>query len=264
MSYGWTVRSFLRLYCSLDKRKVREETRLLPLEGIRLVREAYLCGARLEAVVLSNDFLPQDAPFLADLPPKVPVWQIDKKLFLRTAKTETPQGIIAVARRPLYSLPHVFAGEHALILVAERVQDPGNLGTMLRSAAAAGAGGAVLLPGTADAGSAKACRSAMGALFRLPVVETTLPELLTEISRRDVQLVAAAGSAQDSYHSLDWRVPCAIAIGNEGAGLSREMLTAAGRQVSIPLAAGVESLNAAVAMSVIFFEAARQRKQGGV
>lgn len=260
MSSGWSVRSFLRLYRSLDRRKVREETGLLPLEGLRLVREAYLCGARLEAVVLSDSFLPQEAPFLAELPPKVPILRIEKKIFLETAKTETPQGIIAVARRPFYSLADVFASEPALILVVERVQDPGNLGTMLRSAAAAGAGGAVLLPGTADAGNPKACRAAMGAIFRLPVVETALPELLTEISRRNVQLVAAAGDAKDSYHSPDWRRPCAIAIGNEGAGLSREVLTAASRRVAIPLAAGVESLNAAVAMSVIFFEAARQRQ----
>lgn len=260
MSAGWSVRSFLRLYRSLDRRRVREETGLLPLEGIRLVREACLCGAHLEAVILSSTVLPQEAPFLADLPPDVPIWRIEENTFLKTAKTETPQGILAVARRPSYALADVFTSEPALVLVVERVQDPGNLGTMLRSAAAAGAGGAVLLPGTADAGNPKACRAAMGAIFRFPVVETTLPELLTELQRRNLQLVAAAGDGKDSYHSLDWRMPSAIAIGNEGVGLSGEILAASSRRASIPLAAGVESLNAAVAMSVIFFEAARQRK----
>lgn len=254
-----TVRSFLSLYRSLDRRKVREETGLLPLEGIRLVREAYFCGACLEAVILSDSFSPQEAPFLAELPPKVPLWRIEEDIFLRTAKTETPQGILAAARRPSYTLADVFTSEPALVLVVDRVQDPGNLGTMLRSAAAAGAGGAVLLPGTADAGNPKAGRAAMGAIFRLPVVEASLPELLPELRRREVQLVAAAASAKVSCHSFDWRRPSAIAIGNEGAGLSAEVLAAANRQVAIPLAAGVESLNAAVAMSVIFFEAARQR-----
>jgi TrmH family RNA methyltransferase len=258
-SGGRTVRSFLRLYRSLDRRKIRDETGLLPLEGTRLVREAYLSGASLEAVILSDSFLPQEAPFLAELPPKVPLWRVEEDIFLKAAKTETPQGILAVARRPSYTLADVFADEPALVLVVDRVQDPGNLGTMLRSAAAAGAGGAVLLPGTADAGNPKAGRAAMGAIFRLPVVEASLPELLPELRRRDVQLVAATANAKDSYHLLDWSKPSAIAIGNEGDGLSTEVLAAANRQVAIPLAAGIESLNAAVAMSVIFFEAARQR-----
>lgn len=259
-SDGGTVRSFLKLYRSLDSRKVRDETGLLPLEGVRLVREAVICGAGLEGVVLAEDFLPEEAPFLAELPCSVPVWQIKEKIFLKTAKTETPQGILAVVQRPVYVMADVFAREPALILVVERVQDPGNLGTMLRSAAAAGAGGAVLLPGTADAGNPKAGRAAMGAIFRLPVVEATLAELLAELCRRDVRLVAAAGNAKDSYHSPDWRLPSAVAIGNEGSGLSAGVLAAANRQVAIPLAAGIESLNAAVAMSVIFFEAARQRE----
>jgi TrmH family RNA methyltransferase len=259
-----TVRSFLKLYRSLDRRKVRDETGLLPLEGVRLVREAVICGARLEAVVLTEEFLPEEAPFLAVLPRNVPVWRIEEKIFLQAAKTEAPQGILAVVRRPVYVLADVFAREPALILVVERVQDPGNLGTMLRAAAAAGAGGAVLLPGTVDAGNPKAGRAAMGAIFHLPVVEATLTELLTELRRRNVQLVAAAGDAKDSYHSLDWRLPSAVAIGNEGSGLSAGILAAASCHVAIPLAAGIESLNAAVAMSVIFFEAARQRRLGGV
>jgi len=258
-SGGIGKKALLGLYRSLDMRKAREETGLLPLEGVRLVREAHLCGARLEAVLLTDSFLPEAASFLEELPPEVPIWRIEEKLFLRVAKTETPQGILAVARRPLHALTDVFAREPVLVLVVERVQDPGNLGTMLRSAAAAGAGGAVLLPGTVDAGNPKAARAAMGAIFRLPVVEATLPELLPALRLRNVQLIAAAGSASHSYHRLDWRQPCAVAIGNEGAGLSSEVLAAASRQVSIPLAAGVESLNAAVATSVIFFEAARQR-----
>jgi len=252
--------TFVRLYRSLEKRKAREETGLLPLEGARLVQEAILCGTHFEAVLLSESCLQKEFSFLDELPPGIPVCRIAEKIFRDIAHTETPQGILAAARRPVYVLQDVFAVSPALVLVVDRLQDPGNLGTMLRSAAASGAGGAVLLPGTVDAANPKALRAGMGAILRLPVVEATLDELLPELLRHNVRLVATHGAAQDYYHFFDWRLPCSIVVGNEGAGLSAEVLAVASHKVAIPLSGGVESLNAAVAMSVIFFEAARQRR----
>lgn len=252
---------FIRLYRSLDRRKAREKTGLLALEGERLVHEALLNGYRPLVILLEERYGQSDFVFLRKLPPTVPVLRVEEKLFARTARTESPQGILAIVPRPVYMLADLFAAENTLLLVVDRLQDPGNLGTMLRSAAAAGAGGAVLLPGTVDAGNPKALRATMGAVFRLPLAEVPFAALHRELRKRGVLLVVAQGGAGVDYALFDWRRPVAVVIGNEGAGVSAEILKKADAKVNVPMTAGVESLNAAVAMSIIFFEAFRQRRQ---
>ncbi len=251
---------YLRLYRSLSMRKHRKESGLLPLEGVRLVTEAISCGLDFLVVLLHEKQEMGNFPALEHLEGKVPVHRVAGRLFDQASQTESPQGILAVVRSPLYSLQDVFSTVPALLLVVDRLQDPGNLGTMIRSAAASGASGAVLLPGTVDIGNPKALRATMGALFRLPVVEADSGELLAAIRRHGLYLAAASGDASLAYDSFDWRLPAAVVIGNEGGGVSKDMLAAANEIVSVPMAGGVESLNAAIAMSVIFFEAARQRK----
>jgi RNA methyltransferase, TrmH family len=248
----------LKLYRSLGKRKSRKETGLLPLEGRRLVTEAIESGLKVEVILLHEE---QDGDtVLARLGNEVPVYRVAARLFEQVAHTESPQGIIAVAQKPEYLLGDVFRGTPSLLLVVDSLQDPGNLGTMVRSAAAAGAGGAVLLPGTVDISNPKALRATMGALFRMPVVEANLDELLAGLRQHGLTLVAADAKAVLAYDKLDWRNSAAVVVGNEGAGVSAEILAAADSTISVPMCAGIESLNAAVAMSVIFFEAARQRR----
>jgi TrmH family RNA methyltransferase len=251
---------YIRIYRSLGKRKIRRQTSLLPLEGTRLVHEAVRFGMRFEAVLLREGGGPADFPFLENLWGRVPVCLVDDKLFEQSAFTETPQGIMAVIRRPLFTLQDVFAATTPLVMVTDGLQDPGNLGTMLRSVAAAGAGGAVLLPGTTDVTNPKVLRSSMGAFFHLPVVEAPLAGFLTEIRKHGLRLVAAAADAGLEYDQYDWCQPSAVVFGNEGAGVSAEVLAEADATVAVPLSGDVESLNAAVAMSVIFFEASRQRR----
>jgi TrmH family RNA methyltransferase len=251
---------YIRLYRGLSRRKARRETGLLPLEGFRLVEEAVIQGLGAEAVLLREGESPTAFAFLTGLPRETPVYHVEQALFARTAHTESPQGILALVRRPSRELADLFQKQPALLLVVDRLQDPGNLGTMIRSAAASGAGGVALLPGTVDAANPKVLRASMGACFRLPVVETGWAKLREMLGRHGVKLFAASGKAATSYDRVDWRNPVAVAVGNEGAGISAEITVAADGTVTVPMAGGVESLNAAIAMSVIFFEAARQRR----
>lgn len=251
---------YIRLYRSLSRHKARREQGLLPLEGFRLVEEAAILGQSIEVVLLRENKDQLILPFLSALPAPPPVYFVEGALFARIANTDSPQGILAVARRPRWEVHDLFRQEPALLLIVDRLQDPGNLGTVIRSAAASGAGGVALLPGTVDATSPKALRAAMGAYFRLPVVQAGIAELSTMVRSYGVKLLAASGDATTSYDQVDWRQPLAVAIGNEGAGVSSAVLSAADGAVAVPMARGVESLNAAIAMSVIFFEAARQRR----
>ncbi|MBS4008912.1 MAG: RNA methyltransferase [Clostridium sp.] len=251
---------YLQLYRNLRKRSVRDELNLLPLEGVKLVGDVLARGVVPQLIFVREDVDIERLPFLLPLLGNVKIVRVAEKLFDRTAFTDSPQGIIAIAEKPSYTLADLFVDTAPLILVVDAVQDPGNLGTMLRSAVAAGAAGAVLLPGTVDSANPKTLRAAMGAHFVMPVVEAATAELLSELQLRRIPLVATAATATVAYDLFDWSMPAAVVIGNEGAGISPLVAEAADAWVAIPLAAAVESLNAAVAMSVVFFEAARQRR----
>jgi RNA methyltransferase, TrmH family len=250
----------LKYYRSLGKKKIREASGLLPLEGFRLVGDALQSGAEPQAVMLREGLRFADFPFLRTLSESIPVITVEARLFDRTAFTESPQGILALVKKPVYTLDDVLAAPQPLVLVADGIQDPGNLGTMLRSAAAAGATGAVLLPGTVDAANPKVLRAAMGATFVLPVAECEREELLALLKARGIRLVSTGAAGAVNYDCFDWHAASAVVVGNEGAGISDLLAEAAHASVSIPMSSGVESLNAAIAVSVILFEAARARR----
>jgi TrmH family RNA methyltransferase len=172
---------------------------------------------------------------------------------------ESPQGAVALAVQPRFELEDVFASEGPVVLM-ETVQDPGNVGTIIRAADGAGATGAVAKPGTAEPYAPKALRASMGSAFRLPVARRVkLAEAVGAARAHGYVVMATAASGRVRYTDEDLRRPFLLLVGNEGAGLSPEALAAADRVISIPLAAAVESLNAAVAAAVVLFEAARQR-----
>jgi TrmH family RNA methyltransferase len=173
---------------------------------------------------------------------------------------EMSQGVLALARRPRFPEADLFRGT-PLVVVAAGIQNPGNLGALLRTAEAAGATGAVLTEGTADPFSWKALRGSMGSAFRLPhLAGLPLATALRLIEARGVQVVAADPEASLPYHESDLRQPVAFLFGNEGAGLPDVVVRAAGVRLRIPMAAPVESLNVGVAAGVLLFEAARQRR----
>jgi TrmH family RNA methyltransferase len=173
--------------------------------------------------------------------------------FESAAETDTPQGILLIAEIPDRALGHFRASDPSRFLVLDAVQDPGNVGTLIRTAAALGATATLALPGTVDVWNAKVVRSAMGAHFRHPALHCTWDELRLFLDQSHVPLwgTAANGTLVDR-HAAPTRL--ALAVGNEGAGLSAPVREAAERVVSLPLASGVESLNVAVAAGILLYE----------
>lgn len=184
---------------------------------------------------------------------------VDAPVMRMLADTETPQGIVAVAALPAGGLP-CLDPRRALLLVLDGLRDPGNVGTLLRAGAAAGCDAIVTTFGSADAYAPKVVRSAMGAHFRVPVTSDVAWDWLGPALAPLPAVYGAEGTGTGLYDAVDWRRGAAIVIGHEDHGLSEEALRWCRGTVAIPMARGIESLNAAVSGAVILFEAVRQRR----
>jgi TrmH family RNA methyltransferase len=184
------------------------------------------------------------------------------QLFSSTVPSETPQGVAALVRPKTFNLKEVLAKSQAGPLLAiAGVQDPGNLGTILRSGEAFGAGGVLLGEGTVCPFNSKVVRASAGSVFRLPILRTKLPEMLLQLRAQGLRLIATSSHKGTPLPHTTLTGPLAIFIGSEGAGLSRDLLAEMDEVVAIPHSPQVESLNAGVAASIVLYEAARQRKQ---
>ena len=238
--------------------RARTGLRQLFLDGTRLV-EAYAARFGLREVTLLVSEHGANRPEIKGLLLKAEpgrVRLLPDELFTGLAQVETPEGIGAVA-----ALPHVQAGpSDDFRILLEGIQDPGNLGALLRTAAAAGATSAWLAKGCADAWSPRALRGGMGAQFSLPVREHVdeLASILTDSQRT---VIATSPRAAQSIYDVDLRGPVAMIFGNEGRGLPETLLALADQLVHIPMAGGVESLNVAAAAAVCCFERQRQLQQ---
>ncbi|MEW6446730.1 MAG: RNA methyltransferase [Bacillota bacterium] len=254
------VKGLLRL--ARRRRREREEKFLI--EGPQLILEALSADLPLEAVYCTARFAERGKRAkLLDLVHErgITVYQLPVEVFGRVAPTEEPQGVLAVARIRKVGLSELLRGPSPLVIVVDGLQDPGNLGTIIRTAGAAGASGAVLLPGTVDLYNPKVVRATAGALFRLPVIEgIALSEALAFIENAGLKLVVADPRGDVPFYAANLTGPVAIVIGSEGAGPRAEMREAASERVFIPMPGGAESLNAAVAASLLIYEAVRQRK----
>ena len=248
------------------------------VEGPKLVEDALRSGLEAEALLVSEAgeadlerILRAASESEAGIP-RSRVMRTTEKLFASVAGTETPQGVAALFRQRAWEFDDVvrgaaradgaLRGDAALVVVMAAVQDPGNIGTIVRSAEAFGATGVVTTRGSADPWSPKALRASAGSGLRVPILRgMAIPVLLAQLRVAGVKIVAASShSAGVSGAGADLREAVAIFIGNEGAGLPREIEHVADARISIPMTAGVESLNAGVAASVVLYEAARQRK----
>jgi TrmH family RNA methyltransferase len=239
---------------SLSRRRTRQREGRFFVEGTRLVEEVARAGVRPALVFFTEAWAASEEGqrLLAQLPPAGEgAWPVSEAVLAACADTETPQGILAV-------VPFVENEPGpGLVLVVDGMRDPGNLGTLLRSAEAAGTGQALLAPGTVDLYNPKVVRGAMGAHFRLAVAALDWPEIARRLEERAVWLADAAGEV--AYDEVDWTAPSALIVGGEAEGAGPQALAVATGRVSIPMAGGAESLNAAMAGTVILFEAARQR-----
>jgi TrmH family RNA methyltransferase len=249
------------LYKRLRALKERE-SELCLLEGPKLVLEALSAGIEVveAAAAPSAEERPAGRAALAALRERrAPVHRMAAALLASLSEAESSQGLLALARRPAFADEQVFRGT-PLVLVADGVQNPGNLGGLLRTAEAAGASGAILTRGCADPFSWKALRGSMGSAFRLPHLRgRTIAEALAAVRSRGLAVLATAADGERRYDQVDLRRPVALVVGGEGRGLLPAVREGAEARLRIPLAAPVESLNVGVAAALALFEAARQR-----
>jgi TrmH family RNA methyltransferase len=252
---------YKRLRALVDRGAAADEAWCL-LEGPKLVLEALGAGCRiLEAAAAARaERTPAGARALEALAGRgIAVRRVSDGLLASLSEAETAQGLLAIAERPVFEETRIFEGT-PLVLVADAVQNPGNLGGLLRTAEAAGASGAFLTAGAADPFSWKALRGSMGSAFRLPHVRgRALEAVLDVLEHRGVRLVATATDGDCRYDEVDLRGPVAVVVGAEGSGLPAAVRARAAARLRVPLRPPVESLNVGVAAALVLFEAARQR-----
>jgi TrmH family RNA methyltransferase len=240
---------------SLYRKSVRQRERRFVVEGVRLVEEMWKTGQEpvfvFYSVGISGDGRAE--ALLEGLGSSgAEVQSVSEEVMRAMADTRTPQGILAVA-----AFPELKAGESHLSLVLDGLRDPGNLGTILRSAEAAGVGEVLTVVGTVDVFGPKVVRGAMGAHFRLPIrADRGWDEIRGRLEQRQVLLADAQG--ETPYYEVDWSEPSVLIVGGEARGPGAEARRWCTGTVSIPMRTGVESLNVAVATSILLFEAARQ------
>ena len=234
------------------------------LEGVRLVEEALAAGLEFQGVLVSPDLArtARGQALMAELASHaIAVDEVGARTFGQLAGTETPQGILAVVAPRVWTPADVSAAPGGAVLVVDGVQDPGNLGTLIRTAHALGAAATVLLRGTADPMNAKALRAAMGATFRHPVLPLDDAPFIKWARDRGLTLWAAAVDGVPLARALDTsnrgKELIAVIVGNEGAGIRPQLNAIAAQRVAIPLAHGAESLNVAVAAGILLYEVLR-------
>jgi TrmH family RNA methyltransferase len=229
------------------------------IEGMRILEEAIRSGLKFKAVFFRSSAENRAERLLPQLAAHVETLLLPDKLFASAVPSETPQGVAALVRCKVFKLEDVLGKSHAGPLLAiAGVQDPGNLGTILRSAEAFGAGGALLGEGTVSPFNSKVIRASAGSVFRLPIVQTKLPGILDQMRELGLRLIATSSHKGTPLDQATLTGPLAIFIGSEGAGLPHELLAEMTETVAIPHSPNVESLNAGVAASIVLYEAARQ------
>ncbi len=261
-------------------RRVRAgaEHHLLFLEGARLIEDAIKAGVHFESIAFTSA-LEATARGLAlmDTLQNVPCRgaHLSQQVMEAIADTESPQGVVALVNRPSYDIEDVLAVEPQLVVIADQLQDPGNLGNLVRTAEAAGANGLITTRYTVDPYNHKSLRASMGAALRLPIANGLAAREIAELcKKRDVKLIASSAAAPDprstiedaalvkivrTFTEANFKRPVAVIFGREASGVSQDVSSLADELIHIPMAPGVESLNVAAAGAIILYEAARQR-----
>jgi TrmH family RNA methyltransferase len=235
---------------------------IIGIEGPKLVEEALRAGLRFRAVFFSepNAFL--NSPSRAAQVEDCDMLVVPAEILSSILETETPQPAAALVEPPEWSWQDVLgSGGSPLVVVLAGLQDPGNIGTILRSAEAFGASGVIALPGTVSPWNQKAMRASAGSVFRLPVIQSGVDECFTRLRDAGVTALTTAAEGATSADAVDFTRPTALVIGNEGNGVPADIAARAGAAVTIRCPGPVESLNASVAASVLLYEASRQRRK---
>lgn len=244
----------------LKEKKYRDQNGEYIIEGIKLVKEAISENAKISKIVVcedceNDDSIPKELMYEIA---KYDCIYVSKKIFESISNVNTPQGILAVIKKCSAGEEKVSYNED-IIVVLDEVQDPGNLGTILRTVDSVNLKQIILSPGCADPYNPKVVRSTMGAIFRLNIIETkNIIEALKEIKKNKYKIMATSLETNESIYTVDYNKK-AIIIGNEANGVSKEVLEIANEKIKIPMLGKTESLNAAVATGVILYEYVRRK-----
>lgn len=248
----------------LKQKKYREERDVFLVEGLRSVEEAIAWGQVKEVF-----FVPEEDQRLQKLLATaeiehIALYQTDARVMGKLCDTKTPQGIAAVVKMPPNRLERISpAVNNEPVLILDRVQDPGNMGTLIRTADAVGAAGIILLEGCVDAYSPKAVRASMGSVFHVPLIQNIMPEeALTWCYRQGYIPVATCLEQAENLYKADLSRRIAFILGNEANGVSLELQAAAELRLCIPMPGKAESMNVAMAAAILLFEGLRQRAYG--
>jgi RNA methyltransferase, TrmH family len=237
-----------------SNRKTRQQEGVFIIEGTRLVEEAIAAKTPLQMAIYTNHLDERGRGLIhAVQRAGAAVFIVSDEVMSACSDTVTPQGILAVVPIPDPPIP----GNIQLALVLDCLSDPGNLGTILRTALAAGVEAVILTEGTVDAFNPKVVRSAMGAHFHLPLVVSSVAEIPQQLTGLELYLADVHG--EHSYFDVDWRIPVGLVIGSEASGVQPDMREMVHHHIRVPMPGGTESLNAAVTTAVILYEIIRQR-----
>lgn len=241
----------------MRKAKARDEQGVFLVEGMKMFREAPT--DRIQKIYISKSLYEEKGQaFLSGLPYEV----LADHVFEAVSGTKTPQGILCVVRQYRYCADDLLGGEAPQLLLLENLQDPGNLGTIMRTAEGAGANGVILTRTSVDMYNPKTIRSTMGSVYRVPFLYVDRPEdILPSLQARGIRTYAAHLDGGSYYDEEDYCGGCAFFIGNEGNGLTEKLMGLADERVRIPMRGRLESLNAAVAAAILMYEVCRQRRR---
>lgn len=247
------------LVALIKKSSARKKQNAYIIEGIRMFRE--LKKEEILDVFASESFENENKKLLSETYQKYE--KVSDRIFETISDTKTPQGVMAVAKRKEYTLDDIFLNKKDFhnLLILDSIQDPGNLGTLIRAGEGAGITGIIMNESTVDVYNPKVIRSTMGSVFRVPFIYVkNLTEVIHKLYSKKINIYASSLEGAIEYDKPDYKKDIAFIIGNEAAGISKEILNIVDNKVKIPMFGNVESLNAAVAGSILMYEAARQRR----
>lgn len=241
------------------------EDGLVAIEGDHLLREAVHSGLKVRSVYVREDRAADlDALCAGCDAGETQIFLVSAEALNHACATESPQGVAAVVEIRQASLDRMLEAPNPLLAILAGLQDPGNVGAILRTAEAFGVSGVLLTPGTASPWNAKALRASAGSSFRVPMAQLETASLLRRLTDRQMRIYACAARGGVSLEQAAWEQPSAFVIGNEGAGIADEILAFCTARLHIPMPGPVESLNAAVAASIVCYQASRQRAAAAI
>lgn len=233
----------------------------LAIEGVRLIEEAVRSGLRFQAIIFSESGRTHASRLLPQISSHAEALLLPDDVFTSAVSTETPQGVAALVKMKTVTLQELAEqiSDNTLIVGVAGLQDPGNLGTVIRSAEAFGARGILIGEKTVSHFNPKVARASAGSLFREPLVSVKMVQSIQALKQRGVRILATSSHKGTPLPEIDFSGRCMVVIGNEGAGVPAEVQSAADELITIPQSPKVESLNAGIAASIILYEAARQK-----